>query len=227
MKTFNFYCDESCHLENDSMPHMILGYLSVPYNMKDLHLEQIKEIKQKHKFYGEIKWSKVSNSQHKFYNDIVDYFFSSNLAFRAIVIPKAAIQNSAFNQDFDTFYYKMYYYLLNHRIDMRYTYNIYLDIKDALSGKKVQKLKEILQTKYGVVRNLQNIHSRESLFLQIADLLIGALNYNLRGELRVNAKVNLINKIRSHSNQPLTQSTFYNEEKMNLFFIELKQINAI
>lgn len=191
------------------------------------HLKELREIKEKHHFYGEIKWSNVSNSQHKFYNEIVDYFFGSNLAFRAIVIDKQHIQNQLFNQDFDTFYYKMYYQLLNHRLDMLSAYNVYLDIKDALSGKKVKKLKEILQTKYGVIRNLQNIHSKESIFLQLADLLIGAINYNLRGELKVKAKVDLIHKIQSYSKQPLTQSTYYSEEKLNLFFIDLKQTNAI
>jgi hypothetical protein len=226
METFNFYCDESCHLENDHQPYMILGYLSVPYNQQKPHLEHIKNIKKKHHFYGEIKWSNVSASQYKFYDEIIDYFFATNLTFRAIVIDKSKIANDVYNQDFDTFYYKMYYQLFNNRLDIQYNYNIYIDIKDALSGKKVRKLKEILQTKYGVIRNLQNIHSKESLFLQIADLLMGAINYNLRDDFKVQAKLNLISKIQAYSKQTLRQSTYYGEEKMNLFFIELKQSNA-
>ena len=31
-KTYNMYCDESTHLENDGQPYMILGYVSTPYN---------------------------------------------------------------------------------------------------------------------------------------------------------------------------------------------------
>lgn len=31
-KTYNIYCDESTHLENDGQPYMIYGYVSIPYN---------------------------------------------------------------------------------------------------------------------------------------------------------------------------------------------------
>ncbi len=27
-KTFNFYCDTSCHLENDHQPYMLIEYVS-------------------------------------------------------------------------------------------------------------------------------------------------------------------------------------------------------
>ena len=159
MPTYNFYCDESCHLENDKMPYMLLGYVCVPYNQLKRHSIRIKEIKEKHHFYGEVKWSKVANSQHKFYNDLIDYFFDSDLSFRAIVINKERINNNNFHQDFNTFYYKMYYQLINHKLDTLSYYNIYLDIKDTLSAGKMNNLKTILQTQFGVIRNLQNIHS--------------------------------------------------------------------
>ena len=93
----------SCHLENDKMPYMLLGYVSVAYNQLKRHSQRIKELKKKHNFYGEIKWSKVANSQHKFYNDLIDYFFDSDLSFRAIVINKSQINNGNFEQDFNTF----------------------------------------------------------------------------------------------------------------------------
>jgi hypothetical protein len=44
MSTFNLYCDESCHLENDMFPYMLLGYVSVPYNRIKFHKEQINAI---------------------------------------------------------------------------------------------------------------------------------------------------------------------------------------
>ena len=45
MKTFNFYCDESCHLENDHLPFMLIGYVSSAYNQVKLHTEKIKQLK--------------------------------------------------------------------------------------------------------------------------------------------------------------------------------------
>ncbi len=38
-KTFNIYCDESCHLENDHKPFMFLGYISCAYPQVKAHAE--------------------------------------------------------------------------------------------------------------------------------------------------------------------------------------------
>lgn len=221
-KTYNLYCDESCHLENDGMPYMLLGYLKVPYNhMKD-HKKRLKAIMEEHHFYSEIKWSKVSASKSQFYLDLLDYFFETDLSFRAIVIDKKQLNHTDFIQTHDEFYYKMYYQLLGHKIDMMAHYNIYLDIKDTLSAIKVNKLQEILQTQYGVIRNLQNIHSKESIFLQLADLLRGAVSYDLRDLSKVTAKSKIVEKIKNESDNSLRKSTILSEDKFNLFFIELQ-----
>lgn len=160
---------------------------------------------------------------HLFYKDLLDYFFDTDIRFRAVVVDKTQIKNDKFNQDFDTFYYKMYYQLLIHRKNTEYSYNVYLDIKDTLSSNKVNKLKEILNTKYGVFRNVQNIHSKESIMMQLADLLMGAISYELNNdEKKVLAKQQIIEKIKQQSKQNLNTSSNYTEKKLNLFFIELK-----
>jgi hypothetical protein len=51
---------------------------------------------------------------------------------------------------------------------------------------------------------------------------MGAINYKLRGENKVIAKNKLIEKIESHCKTPITQSTPKNENKLNLFHIDLK-----
>lgn len=223
MKTFNLYCDESCHLENDHKPYMLIGYTCVPYIQLKSHQEWIKHLKLKHGYYGEIKWSNVSASQFEFYKELIDYFFATDIMFRAVIVRKDQIQNDKFGQDFDDFYYKMYYQLLIHKKDANYTYNVYLDVKDTLSAYKVRRLKELLNTKMGVFRNVQNIISKESLMMQLTDLLLGALSYNLNdSDKKVTAKRNLIERIRHHADQPLERSSAKAENKMNLFFIELR-----
>ncbi|PTT68724.1 DUF3800 domain-containing protein, partial [Chryseobacterium sp. HMWF001] len=92
-KTFNLYCDESCHLENDHKRYMFLGSISTAYNQIKFHNENIKEIKARHYFYGEIKWSNVSKSQFHFYMDLVDYFFNTDLRFRCVGVEKSQINN--------------------------------------------------------------------------------------------------------------------------------------
>ena len=221
-KTFNFYCDESTHLENDDMPYMIISYVSSAYNQLKQHKEFISSLKKKHNFKGEIKWNTVSEAKYYFYSELIDYFFSNDLNFRAIVINKSQIDNNREGFTYNDFYFRMYYQLLHHKIDMEHTYNIYLDIKDTNSYKKIKTLKKILNFEYGNVRNLQFIRSHESYLMQLTDVIMGALNYNLRDLKSVNAKLKFIQKLKNHTQRPLVNSTPKSASKFNLFFIELK-----
>jgi hypothetical protein len=200
---------------------MFLGSISSAYNQVRLHTAQINELKKKHNFYAEIKWSKVSQSKQHFYTELIDYFFATDLKFRAVGIKKGTIYNEVFSQTYDDFYYKMYYQLLNHKIDSRYAYNVYLDVKDTLSACKVRKLREILNTKYGVFRNIQNIRSHESILMQLSDFLMGAISYYKNNTEKKNqAKVQLTERIIKKSGLDLDKTNY--SDKLNLFFIELK-----
>jgi hypothetical protein len=221
-KTFNFYCDESTHLENDRFPFMIIGYVNSAWNQVKLHSQNILRLKLEHRYKGEIKWSKLSQSNYPFYAALIDYFFASDLSFRAIIVNKAKIDNQRPGFTYNDYYYKMYYQLLHHKINMEHTYNVYLDIKDTCSYEKNRKLRQILNISYGNVRNLQFIRSHESTLLQMTDVLMGAINYHLRKEKKVIAKVKVIEKIQAHASSPLDCSTALEADKFNLFFIELK-----
>ena len=220
-KTFNIYCDESCHLENDHKKFMFLGSINAAYNQVRLHTSQINEIKRKHHFYAEIKWSNVSQSKLHFYTELIEYFFATDLKFRAVGVEKSKINNQIYAQTFDDFYYKMYYQLLNYKMESCYSYNVYLDIKDTLSACKVKKLKEILNIKYSAFRYVQNIRSSESVLMQLCDFLMGAISYYKNNKEKKNqTKVQLIERITKRSGLDLDKTNY--SEKLNLFFIELK-----
>lgn len=220
-KTFNFYCDESTHLQNDHKPYLLIAYVSSAFNQLQQHKEHLKMLRAKHKIKGEIKWSSVSASQYPFYADLIEYFFSNDLNFRAVIVEKNKINNTLEGFSYNDFYFRMYYQLLHHKIDMQYHYNIYFDIKDTRSHKKLHKLKEILKWNASI-RSFQFIRSHESSMMQLTDLIMGAINYKLRGENKVIAKNKLIEKIEAHCKMPITQSTPKNADKFNLFFIDLK-----
>jgi hypothetical protein len=200
---------------------MFLGSVSCAYPQIRRHTKRIDELKKAHNFYAEIKWSNVSQAKIRFYLDLIDYFFDTDLRFRSIGIKKSLIRVDD-NTTYDDFYYKMYYYLLNYKIDTLDHYNVYLDIKDSLSAVKVRRLKEILNVKYGVFRNVQNICSNESLLMQLTDFIMGAISYNMNDKLRRNqAKVAIIERIKKHLNSQSLSTTNYSD-KLNLFFINLR-----
>ncbi len=161
-------------------------------------------------------------SKIRFYSDLIDYFFDTDLRLRVIGVEKSKINCTEFGTEYDDFYYKMYYQLLHYNINTMYHYNVYLDIKDTLSAEKVRKLRDILNVRFGVFRNIQSINSKESLLMQLTDLIMGAISYNINNDDKQNpAKVQLIEKIKRHANNIDLCETNYSN-KLNLFFIDLK-----
>lgn len=225
-KTFNLYCDESTHLIHDGHPYMLLSYISIAYPQIRLAKEEIKAIKRKFNYTEELKWTNVHSATYKVYAELVDWFFMNDLEFRAVMVDKSQIDEKRADYSFNDFYFRMYFQLLHTKVDFQNRYNVFLDIKDTCSGEKLEKMKKIMSYNSSI-GTLQFIPSRESVFIQLADVLMGAINYNLRiqkGDVKGNviAKLKLIEKIKRHSNISLNTTTPLSRNKFNLFFITLK-----
>ncbi len=200
---------------------MFLGSIRSPYNRVKYHTKFIQDIKKRHNFYAEIKWTSVSNSKLDFYLELVDYFFKSDLKFRVVGVEKSKIDAKKYGKSYDEFYYTMYYYLLKHLIERDCNYNAYIDIKDTLSGYRLVKLKTFLNSKELSFRNIQNIRCHESVLMQLADFLMGAISYLHNDELKQNeAKMKVIEKMKVLSKDDLCKTNY--NHKVNLFFIELQ-----
>lgn len=109
---YNFYCDESCHLEHDQKKVMVLGAVKCPKKYKKQIVNDIRRIKEKFGInrFCEVKWTKVSNCKLSLYKELINYFFSNRyLSFRAVVVDKTKLKHDNFKQNHDTFYYKVYY----------------------------------------------------------------------------------------------------------------------
>ncbi|KGF20034.1 MULTISPECIES: DUF3800 domain-containing protein [Micrococcaceae] len=222
----NIYCDESTHLENDQMPYLVLGAVSCPQAKTPEVLSRLHEIRKKHGLSHEFetKWTKVSPSKIDYYLDLIDYFFDDDdLSFRAIVADKKGLAHGRFSQDHDTWYYKMLFLLFKPLIPGGLgTVNIYLDKKDTRSGEKVRELHNVIaNSNYDFnkkkVRRVQILESHHVGLLQLADLLIGAVNYANRGLTSSSAKLQLVERIRSRSQKTLTEKTLPSEKKVNIF----------
>jgi hypothetical protein len=230
---YNIYCDESCHLENDREPVMLLGAVWCPKEEAGALALELRQLKEKHNAKGELKWTKVSKSRMAFYEEVVEWFFARpSLHFRALVVQhKERLNHEQFNKgSHDAFYYKMYFSLLNKILSPDLKYNIYLDIKDTRGRQRLKLLREVLCNNVHdftseMIGHIQNIHSGEVELMQVTDLLLGAVGYRQRGKAGSAEKAALVQRIEKVHRRDLLHSTSLSEQKLNLFLFTPRPAN--
>jgi len=235
MTEYNFYCDESCHLEHDDSNVMVLGAVWCPKEHLKVVNTKIKQIKNSFNIHpaSELKWTKVSPVKIDVYKAMVNYFFEDkDLHFRGLLIPdKKLLHHEDFNQTHNEWYYKMYFDMLKTVISPTDRYNIFIDIKDTHSSEKANELRTVISNSMydfskDIIKQLKPIRSEEVQIMQLTDILIGAFGYNNRifndGKQRSSAKRELIQLIKQKSGYSLSKSTLVREEKLNLFIWKAK-----
>lgn len=234
---FNIYCDETCHLEKDSINVMVIGAVWCPQvKLKEIN-QRIRQIKERNKIYSttELKWTKTSPAKIDVYRDIVNYFFDDDdLHFRAVIIPdKTKLNHKAFKQTHDTWYYKMYFDMLKVIFTPCDRYEVYIDIKDTNSYSRAQELKNVCSNSMydfsdKIIDKLQPIRSEEVQVMQLVDILIGAIGYSNRAFpkdfVKSKAKEQIVQLIKERSGYTLTKTTLYRENKFNLLVWDAREV---
>lgn len=225
-EVFNIYCDESCHLEHDQQKTMVLGAVWCPLEKTREIAVRLREIKARHNLPAqfELKWGKVSKGQAGYYRETLDYFFDDDdLHFRALVVTdKTKLRHTAYSQDHDTWYYKMYFHLLEVLFSPDARYRIYLDRKDTCGAQKAARLHEVLcnamlDFNREILERVQVVGSHEVEQVQLCDLLAGAVSYANRALAGNPTKAALVARMRERSGYSLLRSTLLQEQKLNMF----------
>lgn len=222
------YCDESrpetLYGENSKDKYMVIGGIWIPASERNKVKNKINYLKKIYGINNEVKWKNVSPSKEDFYLDLIDYFFSNrNIRFRCIVVDSSKVNMEIYhNSDSELGFYKFYYQVLNKWCEGNESYWIYLDYKSNKMGNRLHVLKDILNNAtFSDIKEVQAINSSESVFIQMADILIGAVGYIFNEYSESNAKLNVIRRIEKYIDQPL-QATTSTERKFNIFKIELR-----
>jgi hypothetical protein len=223
--TVNIYTDESSHMDDGSTT-MVLGATWMSAELAKELADKVKLIKVRNEIpvRREIKWTKVGANKLDYYKELIDLFVSTvGINFRAVVVDKSKLDHDRFNHTRDDFYYIMQYYLVRNIIEKCLgKTRIYLDYKDTWSGKRSQELSKYLSNTGKLIGkdiSAQPIRSHESIALQLADLMSGAVMYanKERDDGSSVAKLELVRHIESRIGQKLNQETPYAVEKFNLF----------
>lgn len=228
------YCDESRHdlLANqhsitETNRYSIIGGIWLNSIIRENLKNDLKNLRDRYNTYGEIKWNNVSDSRIDFYKSLVELFFSYNLnlRFRAIVIDALTVDITKFHDsDAELGFYKFYYQLLFHWIDSTNIYYIFTDYKRNRKNNRILELKEIVNSAKhcSTIKHIQAIDSKESLILQLEDLIMGAVGYkyNFGYNGRSKAKMEIVKLIEDKLARPII-NTDKNERKFNIFEIQL------
>lgn len=228
------YCDESRHdllanqqIVTENNRYTVIGGVWLESSIRENLKNEIKALREKYHTYGEIKWNNVSDSRLNFYKSLIKLFFTYNLdlRFRAIIIDALTVDLAKFhNSDAELGFYKFYYQLLFHWINTDDTYYIFTDYKRNRKNNRILELKEIINSAKhcSTIKHIQAIDSKESLILQLEDLIMGAVgykyNFGYNGKSR--AKMEIVNLIENNLEKPIT-NTNKNELKFNIFEIKL------
>ena len=87
---YNYYCDESCHLQKDGKRFMVLGYIAAPLHKIEQMKGELKSLRVKYKNTLEVKWTYLNEWNYPFYAKLVDWFFKKGgIRFRAIIVDKS------------------------------------------------------------------------------------------------------------------------------------------
>ena len=209
---FHIYCDESRQVEDR---FMIFGGIIVSFDDLAKTEQSISTKRNDTQLFGELKWTKISNERCDGYRDFVDLFFvkakSGLIAFKSVVFDTSHIDYHTYHGGSKEIgFYKLWYQFLlyafkDYCTSSQCRWKVFLD--ERSSSYSLSEFKTILnkgiRTKYNlsadIVRSVEPIKSHNAPILQIADILMGAIgfqmnDYHLRPQARI-AKINIAHYI--------------------------------
>lgn len=225
---FEVYCDESRQdliAKKHSGQYFMIGSLWLPAEIREDVKAGITQLRQKHKVWGEIKWSKISPSKKDFYLALIDLFISykEKLRFRCIAIESSKVDLGWHNHDKELGFYKFYYQLLHHWILDLNTYTIFCDTKTNRDPTRLKVLSGCLSTANltAKINFIQALPSHEVVLIQFTDFLLGAVSAKMNDGTKSQAKLEVITYLEQELHHKL-RPTVQREEKFNIFRIRLE-----
>ena len=209
---YYIYCDES---GTTAHKYMVIGGICFNKNNYQTIDDTINKFREENNMKAEMKFTKISKQKENEYKEFINCIFAlinnGILQFKCIVIDKASINEKEFKKIKDTyccnnhnniknsecFFQKMYFLLLNSGFvkylpSSKNLLYFYLDKRD--SKYDLQKIKNNLifennkNEKQNFIKDVSYIDSKKSNFIQIVDILIGAINYTFNDKNKIQNK---------------------------------------
>lgn len=210
---------------------MLIGGLWISQELEAQVRDSIREVRAQHNLRAEMKWTKVSETMLAAYKDFVDVFFKADaLAFKCIVVDTRLLDYKAFHKgDKELGFYKFYFQLISRNL---FPQNLYWLYTDERKNRKSSRLATLIVTvnrwcmknkKVAPLRLIEPRRSHNEDFIQLADILLGAIAYVWNGQTGSRAKLALVEHIARRINySTLKFATRPTAKKMNVWKWEPK-----
>jgi len=231
MHKYNIYIDESS-IDNPKNDFMIIGGIFIKRELRDELKVKIKEIRKKHNYYAELKWSKFNKKLLPFWKEIIDLFFGYSdelLQFHSIVVDKTRVAYDIFHSwDKEEAFYKFAYQLLQYKFKNNSLYYLFLDNKDNSDKNRLKDLERflgiVLEKRYSDsnIKHVQSYCSKEVQLIQLADFFTWAIWYVKNNFWESDAKKEIISYVcKKLWKKTLDFRSNRDEHKFNIFQINL------
>lgn len=228
---FEVYCDENrpdlFSSKNPLARFMVIGSLWLQSDDREEVKLALHQLRDKYRVGGQFKWQKVSPSRLDFYREVVGFFFArgQELRFRCIAVEHDKVDLIHYHEDDQELgFYKFYYQMLHHWIMDFNQYTVFCDFKLNRDRDRLHVLQRCLNRSNlsAEVLNVQAVRSKESVLLQLCDLLTGAAAAKLNDGLRPGgAKAEVVTHVEQALGRPIAHTTRA-EPKFNVFVINLQ-----
>lgn len=228
---FDVYCDEShpdlLGSKHSSSQFLTIGGLWLAKQDRVRFKQAIHDLRNKHKIGGEFKWQKISPSRQAFYNELIDWFFeqNDNLRFKCIAVEHQKVNLLKYHgSDQELGFYKFYYQMLHHWVLDWNEYAVFCDFKSNREPNRLRVLQKCLEASNlsSHISSVQSIRSKESVLVQLVDVLTGAVAAKLNSALNPKgAKQYIVKKIEDRLKRSI-RHTAKGEQKFNVFVIDLR-----
>lgn len=225
------YCDEAYpdlfSSQNPKARYMIIGSLWLRSEDRTLYKDTVHKLRDQYKIGGEFKWRKISPSRIEFYKALIRWFYEQgeNLRFRCIAIDSSQVNLVRFHEnDQELGFYKFYYQLLHHWIHDFNQYSVFCDYKSNRKRDRLHVLKRCLRSANlsANVVNVQAVRSKESVLIQLCDVLLGAASKRLNENgVPGSPKQQLMEYLEKLLGRQISP-TRLGEKKFNIFRIDLE-----
>jgi len=199
---YHVYADES---RQDAHRYMLYGLLFIPRGEPEQSLREdcTRLRQQRHWGTGEFKWEEVSHGKMNVYKEFVDVFFNHGVAeFRCLVVDTHKIDKAYHKGDRETAFYEFYFQALSRNLRLEDEYLVFTDNRQNRQSNRLTDLKS--KTNYhwllkgattSLVRNVEPRDSKAEDLLQITDVLLGAVGYDIEERAESPAKVEIVRHI--------------------------------